>query len=106
VTDPNAGRDAEARLGELLEILDAKKLDANAVEIAGGRVATALARLTREVAPDELARVIDLHACVRQTVAQRRGETADELERVRAGRDRLSHLTRPSDSGGALDIHV
>jgi len=106
VSDPSAGREAEARLGELLEALEAKKLDAAAVEFAGGRVATALARLTREVAPDELARVIDLHACVRQAVSLRRVETGDELRRVRAGRDRLSHLTRPSDSSGSLDIRA
>lgn len=105
MSDPSAGREAEARLGELLEILDAKKLDAAAVEFAGGRVATALARLTREVPPDELARVLDLHACVREAVVLRRSETGGELERVRAGRDRLSHLTRPND-GGSLDVRA
>ncbi len=106
MTDPSASRDAESRLSELLEALDAKKFDAAAVEFAGGRVAAALARLTREVAPADLARVIDLHACVRERAALRHGETGEALERVRAGRDRLSHLTRPSDSSGSLDVEA
>jgi hypothetical protein len=104
VNPSSAGREAEQRLAELQAALEAKEPDPRALELAGERVAAALSRLTRATPPAELARVIDLHACVRQTADRRRSETGDALQRTQAGRARLSHLTRPSDDATSLDI--
>jgi len=106
VSDPGPCRDAERRLAELLSILESDSLDARALEIAGDRVAAALARLSRQSAPAELARVLDLHACVREAAGMRRVETGEALRRTQADRERISHLTRPSDSAGSLDVQA
>lgn len=102
---PSRG-EAERRLAELQAALDAGDIDSGALEIASARVAAAIAALTRTTAPAELARVVDLHACVRDTVVRRREEAGDALDRARVDRERLARLTRPSDDAGALDVEA
>lgn len=100
----SAAGEAERRIAELQAALDAHAPDPKAVELLSERVASALRGLSRAVPPADLARVADLHACVRATAERRRTETADALERARADRARLSRLTRPSGSGASLDL--
>lgn len=100
------GREAEQRLAELLAALESQSTDELALELAGRRVAEAVGRLSRATPPAELARVIDLHACVRETAARRSSETGAALHRTQAGRARLSHLTRPNDDATSLDIRA
>jgi hypothetical protein len=104
VSRSSDGREAERRLGELQAALDANEPDPRAVEFAGERVAAALGRLTRATPPAELSRIVDLHACVRETAARRRSEAGRALARTQADRARLSHLTRPSDDSTTLDV--
>jgi hypothetical protein len=106
VSAPNGGHEALRRLSELQAALEAGEIDSNALEIASARVAAALAALSRTTPPAELARLVDLHACVRDTTARRRAETGDALDRARADRERLARLTRPSDDAGALDVEA
>lgn len=106
MSDPGVCGEAERRLTELLAVLEARELDVPALEAAGERVAEALARLTRLAAPSDLARVIDLHACVRQTAALRAAAAGQALERTQADRSRHAHLTRPSDTAGGLDVRA
>jgi len=104
VNPASAGNEAERRLAELQAALEARDPDPRALELAGERVAAALSRLTRATPPAELARVLDLHACVRETAARRHSDADFGLRRVRAERARLSHLTRPSDGETSLDV--
>jgi len=106
VNGPDACREAEQRLAELLGVLEARELDVRALESAGARVAAAMTRLTRQAAPASLARVMAMHACVREVAALRRNEAGDALARTQADRERLSHLTRPSDAAGSLDVRA
>lgn len=103
---PDACREAERRLAELLGVLEARELDVRALESAGARVAAAMTRLTRHAAPDSLARVLTMHACVREAAALRRDEAGESLARTQSDRERLSHLTRPSDAAGSLDVRA
>lgn len=104
--EPSAGADALRWLAELQAVLDAGTLDPRALASASERVAAAVGRLTRATPPAELARVIDLHACVRQTADLRRQETRLALDRTQSDRERLSHLTRPNDDSGSVDLRA
>jgi hypothetical protein len=98
--------EAERRLTELLALLESGPIDSSALERAGRRVEAALGTLTRATAPADLARAVDLHACVREAVARARTETGRELAQLRADRARLSHLTRPDDSARSVDYRA
>lgn len=100
----SAGGEAERRLAELQAVLDAREPDPGALASAGERVAAAIGRLTRATPPAELARIADLHACVRDAAARRRSEAALAIDRTQSDRARLARLTRPSDDSASLDV--
>ncbi len=98
--------EAERSLNELQSALDSNLGDGRSLARASDRVAAALASLTREGPPADLDRLIDLHACVRDAALKQRNETARELQSLQSERQRLAHLTRPSDASGAVDYTV
>ena len=77
-----------------------------ALETAAQRVKQALSGLSRATPPEELARVVDLHALVRNSAADRRESIAAEIARVSDGRARLARLTRPEEGAGGLDVRA
>lgn len=98
--------EAERRLLELQAALESGADDVHAIERASERLQTALASLSRATPPAELARIVDLHACVSASARAQRNEAGRALDQLQGERARMSHLTRPSDATGSIDYEA
>jgi hypothetical protein len=98
--------EAEKRLAELQALLESRDPSPEVLAAASARVEAALRSLTRATPPSELARIVDLHAVVRETARARRSATGGELERVRDERARHARLTRPEDGASGVDVRA